>query len=94
MSTSPFWSLQDRDERLLADFDLEAVEIRTLAEIVGIAREHEALAGHPFVKLEGARADRLLAEIGALRLDDFLRHDGREIEREHVEERRVGLDSA
>ena len=36
---------QDRDERLLADFDFESVEIRTVAEIVDIAREHQALAG-------------------------------------------------
>src|SRR6202044_1513140 len=82
---------QERNLRFLADFNAEAVEIGTVAEIVDIAREDEALTGRPLVKLERAGADRLLTEVSALRLDGFLRHRGSEIESEHIEEGGVRL---
>ena len=58
---------QQRHQRLLADLEGDLVEIRhALVKVVGVALEDEALAERPFGQLEGAGADRLLAEVGAV----------------------------
>ena len=46
------------------------------------------------VELEGAGADRMLAEVGAVLLDLLLRHDDGEVDRHHVQEGGVGLATA
>ena len=82
---------QQRDDRLLADLEGDLVEMRqALVPVVGVALEHQALAERPFGELVGAGADRMLAEIGAVFLDLFLRHDMREIDRHDMQEGGVG----
>ncbi len=55
---------QERHQRLLADFDLKAVDIgNALDEIILVALENELLADRPILQDEGAGADRLLAEV-------------------------------
>ncbi len=78
---------QQRDDRFLADFNREAVEVRhTRDPVIGVLLEHEALAERPFGQLECTGSDRLLAEVCAGFLNRFLRHDKREVERHDVQE--------
>jgi hypothetical protein len=52
-----FLQAQDRDRGVLTEFKGETIEIgNTLAEIVGIAFENDALARNPLDKLESACA--------------------------------------
>ena len=62
--------------------------------VVGVALEDEPLAERPLGELEGAGADRVLAEVGAPLLDRFLGHDEGEVERHDVQEGRVGMAEA
>ncbi|MPL80474.1 hypothetical protein SDC9_26374 [bioreactor metagenome] len=82
---------QQRHDRLLADFEGHAVEIgQAGAPVVGVLRQQQLLPDRPVAQLEGAGADRVLAEIGAPFLDFLLRHDRGEVQRHHVQEGGVG----
>ncbi len=82
---------EQRHQRLLPDLELDLIELRqAFSVIVIIALEQNTLAERPVRHFEGARADRVAAEVLAMFFDSFFRHGKGEIDREHMKEGGVG----
>src|ERR1051325_2379181 len=62
---------------------------QSLLVVVLVALEDEVLAALPLRQFVGPRADRVLAEIGAVFLDFFLWNDEGEVERDYMQHGRV-----
>ena len=87
MSTSPRCSRSSATSGSWPDLERDPVELGHAGlEVVGVALEHEPLAERPFRQLEGAGADRVLAEVGAVLVDLLLGHGVGEVDRHDVEE--------
>ncbi len=77
--------------RVLAEFKGDAVQVgNSLAEIVGVALQYDALARHPFNEFEGAGANRLLAPVRPGLLHFLLGHHIAEVDRHQVQESCIG----
>ena len=81
---------QQRDHRVLADLERDAVQVRqTGLEVVRVLLEQNLLPQLPLRQAVGASAHRVFAEVGAPLLDFLLGHDKGEVDGHDLQERRV-----